>query len=103
MTQNQPILRTRRKHAVRFGGSFCHQIINEDADISLISAQNNRLLTLNSAGSVYAGHQPLSTSLLIAGGPVDLACQEKIAANFGFQRRVELRWEGKIIFDRVRR
>src|SRR5437868_4136895 len=98
LSENQSIFGSGSKHAIRLGGALCYQIVNENSDISLISAQDNRLFGLNAPGRVYSSHQALRTRFLITRRTIDLPGQKEVPAFFRFQGRLELSGESEIVF-----
>src|ERR1700722_3394739 len=95
LSEQQAVFGAGSKHAVRLDRALRHKVVNENADISLVAAKDDRLFALHSAGGVNAGHEPLRTCFLITGSPVDLASQVKVAADLGLKRRMELGGESK--------
>src|SRR2546425_8614728 len=101
LPQAQAILGPGSEHPIRLGSSFGHQIVDQDADIGLVTPQHYRLPSLDSSGGVDAGHYPLGARFLISRGSIDLPGEKKVSTDLGFQREIELRREHKIVFDRI--
>jgi hypothetical protein len=62
-----------------------------------------RGLSPSLVGGVDSGDKPWPGRLLISRRPIDLSRQKKIFDPFGFERRKELRWGRKVIFDGIGR
>src|SRR5262249_39106996 len=78
MSKLQPILSPTGKHAVGFLCPLGNQIINKDADVSLVSAQDELPSVLNSQSRVRAGNEALSSGLLVPRSAVDLSREIKV-------------------------
>src|SRR5262249_13960750 len=85
LPEQQPVLSSGCKHPVGLAGSFGHQVVYEDTDIGLVAAQYDRFLSVDAASSINPGHDTLSSGLLVTGGAVDLAGEEEVSADFGFE------------------
>ena len=55
------------------------------------------------AGGVDAGHEALGGGFLVAGGAIDLACQEQAAGGADFQGAAELAGVDEVVLDGVAR
>ena len=60
------------KHSVRLVNTFRHQVIDKNADISLVAGESELTLFTAPERGVDTRKKPLSGGLLIAGGAVDL-------------------------------
>src|SRR6185369_3996397 len=99
--QQQTILSPRGKHPVGLVvRSLRDEIVNQHTDIRLVPAEDYRLFPTKTQYSVDSSHDPLSCSLLVSRGPVDLAGVIESPNELRFQRRVELRRFEVIVFDR---
>src|SRR5678816_2106021 len=63
--KQQPMLRTRREHPVRLKAPFGDQVVDQDADVSLVPAQAKRRLPLYGAYSIDPRDEALSRGLLV--------------------------------------
>ena len=99
--QQQAILGPAGEHAVRLVDALGHQVVDQDADVGLAAVEDERRLLLDLQRGVDAGHQPLGGGLLVAGGAVDLAGEVEAFDRLRFQRRVQLRRRGVVVFDGV--
>src|SRR3990172_10431880 len=84
--QVQAKLGARGEHAVRLVGTLGYQVVNQDADVGLGAVERDRFFPLHLQPSVDARHEALASSLLIAGGAVDLTGEEKSLNVLGFER-----------------
>ena len=101
--KGKPVLGPRSEHPVGFLGSLGHKVVDEDTDVGLVPAQNQRSPALNLSRGVDSGDEPLPGRFLVARGSVELAGKEKAANALGFERRMKLgRWT-EIVFDRIAR
>ena len=101
LTENETVFSAGGEHAIGLGCALGDEVIDEDTDVSLIAAQDDRVLALNAPGGVHPSYKSLGTSFFVAGCAIDLASAIEVAADFGFERRIELGWEGKVVFDGV--
>ncbi len=101
LAQQQAVLGARGVQSVRLSDVLGRQIIDQDADVGLVTLQDKAGATLDDAGGIDARDQPLRRRLLIAGGAIDLARQEESGGRIGLQRAHDLvRWD-EIILDGV--
>src|SRR5437660_6115541 len=63
--QLQAILSPASEHSIRLFGTFCNQIINQNADVGLMSTNYERSLILAAQSSISAGDEPLGRSFLV--------------------------------------
>src|SRR5262249_34682293 len=73
--QQQTMLRARREHAIRLEAALGNQVVDEDADVRLVSPQLETVPMLYRQRRIDAGNQSLRGGLLVAGCPIDLASQ----------------------------
>ena len=85
LTKKYSILRTRGEHSVWLINSLRDQIINQDSNIRLITAKNERILAVNLQMSVDSCDNPLSTSLFVAGSTINLTRKIQIFNIFQFK------------------
>src|SRR2546427_4792834 len=88
LPQEQAIFGPGSEHPIRLGSPFGHQIVDQDADIGLVTPQDYRLPSLDSSGGVDAGQYPLGTRFLISRSSIDLPGEEKVSTDLGFQREI---------------
>ena len=74
------------KHPVRLIHALIDKVVDEYANVSLVSAQHQRLMLGHILMGVGTGHNSLRCSLLITGGAIHLTGQEKIVHGLGTQR-----------------
>ena len=94
-------LRSRCKKPVGFVYSTCDKIVDQDPDVGCLSAEYDRLFSLQRERSVHSGNYTLSRGFLVAGSTVDLSGEEKTWYCLHLQRRIELSWRIIVVFDRV--
>ena len=78
-----------------------NKVVNQHADIRLITAQHQRLASLNLHHSVNARHQALRCGLLIAARAVGLAGAEQAADGLMLQRGSKLQRVQAVIVNRI--
>ena len=83
--QGQPILGARGEHAVRLGDAAGHQVVDHHAEIAFGAVENDLGRRRRPRSRVEPRHQALRRGLLVAGGAVDLAGQEKPRQTLGLQ------------------
>src|SRR6185312_7807046 len=79
----------------------CHQVINQYADIGLMTPKHKVSITAHSQRRVDARHDTLGSRFLIPGGTIDLTGQEEASDRFGLQRWEQLIRRHIIILDGV--
>ena len=96
------MLSPRRKHPVGLSPyPFRDQIVQENADICLISGKNERGFASNLHRGVDSGHYSLCRGLLIAGCAVNLTGEVEARYQLGFQGLRELGRVGVVIFNGI--
>src|SRR4030095_2323959 len=70
--QQQSMLGARSEHSVRLQATARYKVVDEDADVGLVSTQNDRRLATNGLRGVQTRNDSLSSGFFIAGGPIDL-------------------------------
>ena len=100
-SKQKPVLGARREHPIRLEAAAGDEIVDEDADVRLVAAQDQRRIAARASGCVDACHQPLGRGLLVSGRPVDLAGKKRPLDPVGFERRFEFRRLNEVVFDRV--
>src|SRR5438105_9606591 len=103
MPKFQPIFRTAAKHTVGLFSSLGYEIVNQNTDVSLISAEHEGWAISNAQGCVSAGNQSLRCGLLVTGSAIDLPGKIKMTNLFGFQSVGQLGGREKIVLYRVAR
>mmetsp|Transcript_9803 Transcript_9803/g.17688 ORF Transcript_9803/g.17688 Transcript_9803/m.17688 type:complete len:268 (-) Transcript_9803:65-868(-) len=90
--QTNSVFCPRSEHSVRLRSSLSHQIVDENADISFVPAQNERYRGLLSSvsrtrctTSIGAGNDALCTSLFVTGGAADLSSEVEACNRFCLQ------------------
>src|SRR5487761_1973154 len=87
--------------AVRLAWRLRHQIIYQHTNIGLIAPQDERWLAPGAERRVDARHDTLRRRLLIAGGAIDLPCEEETRDGLGLQREAQLVGGGVVVFDGI--
>ena len=103
LPKEYPVFSSRREHAVRLLGAFGDKVINQDADICLITFQCERLFVPRGTCCVDSRHDALGCGFFVAGGAIDLACKKEVVDGLGFKAVTELCWVEKVILNRITR
>ena len=82
-------------------GSFGHQIIDQDANIGLIAANDHGRLAFDLTRGIDPSDEALGGGFLITRGAIDLAGKEKAFDFFGLQGGVELGRGSEIVFHGI--
>ena len=101
LPKQQPVLGSRSHHAVRLVAFFCHEIVDQHADVRLGPVQYDPLFSLQLSRRIDAGHQPLGRRLLIAGTAVKLSPAEESVYIPEFQRGPKLPGVDAVVLDGV--
>ena len=72
-----------------------HYVSSHSNELSL---EGVVLVLLHASSRINTSDQPLSGCFFITRGTIDLSSKVKIPADLCFERKMELRWEGKVIF-----
>ena len=75
--QRQPIFGARGEHAIGLADAARDQIVDHHAEIAFGAIEHDRRAAAGPRGGIEAGNQALRGGLLVAGGAVDLAGEEK--------------------------
>ena len=103
MTQCESIFCSTSKKSVRFVCPLGHQIVYQNADVRLVSRQNERRSAADFKRGVGSGHKSLSGGLFIARRAIDLAREVETGHKLGFQRMRQLgRWK-IVVFNGISR
>ena len=97
------MLGTRGEHTIRLIYPFGHQIVDEHADVSLITTQHKGLATHNLLMRIDTRHQTLTCCLLIACSSIYLTGKIKASHTLGLQRMMQLCGVEIVILDGVSR
>jgi len=89
------------EHAIRFGHSLGHQVIDQHADIRFFSTEYKFATTLHFEGGVGAGHQSLSGGFFVSGSAIDLPGKIQSRNFFRLKGRSQLGGGTIIVFDRI--
>ena len=103
LTKKNPILSPRGKHPIGFIYTLIDQVVDQNANISLITAKDKRFLLRKLKMGVDTGHQALCSGFFVTRGTIDLSCQEKARNDTGFQRIMQILWIEIIVFYRISR
>ena len=101
LSEDEPSFGSACKHAIRLVRSFCDEIIDENADVGILSTEHKRLLTPHGKHGVDTCHDALRSSFFIARRTVDLSCEVKSAYSLRFKRVRQLPGVNAVIFNRV--
>ena len=101
VAEQEPVLGPAGEHPVGLGRSLGDEIVYQNADIGLLTAQNDGFLAAKVAGGVDPRHDPLGGGLLIPGRPVDLAGVEEARHLLRHQASVEFGRLHVVILDGV--
>ena len=101
LSKAQSVFRPTREHAIGLGGSAGHEVIDQDADVGLFTAQEERIFPLNFQHGVDACHESLGGRLLVSRGPVDLASKVKVANTLCLERRVQLTGRTVVVLNSI--
>ena len=85
LTQQNAIFGAGGEHTIGFIDAFIDQVIDQHADISLVTAQHHRLMFHEEQMGVHTGDDSLGGGLFITRGTIDLTGQEKVLDHFGTQ------------------
>ena len=99
--QQQPVFGPAGKHAVRLVDAAGDQIVDHHADVRLVAAEHQRLLTAQTEHRVRAGKKPLRGRFFVPRGAVDLAGTKEPRYAFGLQRRPQLHRREIVVFDGI--
>jgi len=103
LTEQQPELRPRCEEPVGLIHAAGHQVINEHADVRVVSAEDHRLGPPDPAHSIDARDHTLSRCFLVTRGAVDLAGEEQMLDGLHLEPRRELGRRIVVVLDRVPR
>ncbi len=103
LTEQEPILRSRREQPVGLIHPARHQVVHQDTDHRLVPAQLQRLGIKRGLGRVDSCEDPLPGRLLVPRRPVHLASQEQPPDCPALEARGELRRGEVVVLDGVPR
>ena len=101
LAQRQPVFGTAGKHTVRFGNAARNEIIDEHAEIRLITTRRPAVFSLRPQGRIRPRQQALRRCLLVARRAVDLAGKKQVVDGSGFQRGLQAGWVEIIVLDGI--
>ena len=82
LSQKDTVFGPGSKHPVRFIHALGNQIVNENADISLVPTKDKRLTFSKIQACINAGDNALRSGFLIAGSTVNLSRKKQIINYF---------------------
>src|SRR5436190_10726996 len=94
---------SRREHPVRLETAFRDQVVNENADVSLVAAQLQTFTADGPMRRVDARDKPLRCGFLVARCAVDLPSEEKAFDSLRLELTRELRRLHEVVLHRVAR
>src|SRR4029079_1773027 len=103
LAQHQTIFRAAGKHRVGFRYPSRYQVVDQDAEVCLVTARAPNLLILHVPAGVQPGEQTLRGCLLVAGRTVDLPGKVKAVNALRLERWLEVPWIEEVVLDRVSR
>src|SRR5882724_953956 len=99
--KQQPVLRAAGEHPIGLVGPLRHEVVDQDADVTLVTLDHQGSGPPHTIYGIYAGNQPLSSRFLVAGRAVDLAGEKKASHPLRLQRWKKLRGWRKIVFHGI--
>src|SRR6476620_4637375 len=97
------MFRARRKHPVRLETAFRDQVVNENADVSLVAPQLQAFTADGAMRRVDARDQPLRCGFLVARCAVDLPREEEASDSLRLELTRQLRRLHEVVFHRITR
>ena len=82
LAENETAFGAAGEHAIWFVRSLCNQVVDENADIGILSAEDQRWFISDRKGGVDSGDDALCGRFFIAGGSVHLSGKIKSANTF---------------------
>lgn len=101
LSQKQPVFSAAGEHSVGLVGAARHQIVDQHADVSVLSGRHPRRFRCGSASGIQARDQALAGGFFVPSCAVDLAGKEQPRNGFGFQVRPQLSRRAVVVFDGV--
>src|SRR5689334_8873758 len=95
------MFRPRSEHPIRFVYSLRDQVVDQDADIRLLSVDSKRRSISCCQSGIDAGNQSLASRLFVSGGAVNLTREKQAFDTRCLEQRSQLLRVNKIIFDGV--
>ena len=83
--QQQPMLRARGEHSVRFEAAFRDQIVDKNADVRFVAPQLEPRSGARALRRIDAGDKSLRRRLLVSRCPVDLAGEKQSRDTLRFE------------------
>ena len=82
LTEDETTLCPAREHPIWLVRSLCDEIIDQNADVGILTAEDERGVSSNAQCGVDTRHDPLGGSFLVSGRSIDLS--SKIEATYSF-------------------
>lgn len=101
LTEEQAEFRAGCHHTVRLFAAFADEVVNENADITVGTLEDDGVFSLNIANSVDTAHKPLCGRFFVAGGAVELTSGKKTVIVLEFQRKLQLGGIDTVILDGI--
>ena len=101
MVEQKAVFSAAGKHSIRFVGSLGYEVVDQDADVTLVPLDDQGLLCPALLHGVDSGDKTLGGGLFVAGGAIDLAGKKQVFDFLGFEGWVELGGWRKVVFDGV--
>ena len=103
VVKQEPMLGPARKHAIRLVGAFCDQVVDQNANVAFVAANDQWLEATNCVHRVDSGDQALAGGFFITGGAIDLAREKEVFDFLGFERRKQLGRRREVVFHGISR
>ena len=92
------MLRSCRHHSVRFVGTFGHEVVNQNAYVRFVSAENERFFAVKTQACVQSRHKPLRRRFFIAAASVELSCKIQVFHDLAFKRGIKRQRVDAVVF-----
>jgi hypothetical protein len=99
--QQEAMLGARGEHPVRLEAPLRDQVVDHDADVGFVAAENERRAAPGTLCGVDPGDDSLPRRLFVTGRAVNLTGEKQPRDAVRLERRFQFRWLDEVIFDRV--
>src|SRR5262245_52318204 len=97
------MLRSRREHPIRLEATTSDQVVDEDADVCVLTTKDEHVLAPHSACGIDPRDQPLRRSFFVPGCAVDLSGQIEAANSPRLKCWSQLRRLNEVVLDCIAR
>ena len=101
LTKENAVFSAAGEHAVGFVRPFGDEVVDEHADIGLVTPQREWGIPLDVEVCVDSCDETLAGGLLVSCCAIDLACEVEFAEVFCFEGVMELSWWKEVVFDGI--